>query len=479
MVENLHGARSGPCNYGPLALILAPTRELAAQIDEVFKKICRPFGLRTALLIGGVPLHRQFSLLKARPQIIIATPGRLEDHLRQRTLRLHTVNTLVLDEADRMLDMGFAPSIRRIASVVPKERQTLLFSATFPKEIEQLAGELLRNPEKIEISEAGTAAENVSQELWVIEHAEKVNILEKILGEKSGPVLVFTRTRHGARKLAKAICQMDYFAAEIHADRTLAQRTDALAGFKSGKYAILVATDIASRGIDVRNISMVVNYDLPDQPEDYIHRIGRTGRAGASGRSITFATPQQKKELFAVEKILKHHIPLSVHSPLDIVRRQETGRPGAIRRGTNFRQRVERPVTERFFESEVAAVRSISRNPEERKSSVASDKPRGNRTPNQLDQRNRHRSGNPSVHPRSSRHLQSKSAPSNGGGERTTRSISASSGNGGLSKAAYVHQPRKDKPRGFEGKILAGLVAPRPTGRVQTDRDGSKRNRPR
>jgi ATP-dependent RNA helicase RhlE len=301
---------------GQLGLVLAPTRELAQQIEETLHKL----GLRTALLIGGAPMGRQVAQLRAKPGVVVATPGRLLDHMGQRTADLRHVAIAVLDEADRMLDMGFAPAIRQILDATPKSRQTMLFSATMPKEIEDLAKGYQRDPLRIEVARAGTAAELVDQVLFVVPHEDKVQVLKSLLEEHTGTVLVFTRTRHGARKLAKSIRNLGHTAAEIHSDRTLPQRREALAGFKSGKHRVLVATDIASRGIDVKEISVVINYDVPEHPEDYVHRIGRTGRAGATGKAVTLATPEQNRDVRDIEKLMKAEISLSPSSPLPMDR---------------------------------------------------------------------------------------------------------------------------------------------------------------
>ncbi|MEA2551976.1 MAG: ATP-dependent helicase RhlE [Fimbriimonadaceae bacterium] len=295
---------------GQVGLILAPTRELALQIQETFQKL----NIKSALLIGGEPIHRQFKQLRANPSVLVATPGRLEDHLHQRSLDLRRVTIVVLDEADRMLDMGFAPAIRRILDQTPKERQTMLFSATMPREITDLANQYLRNPLRIEVAKSGTAAENVEHELVVLPHGDKPACLGDLLKEHNGTVLVFARTRHGARKLAKTVRGFGHSAAELHSDRTMEQRRAALKGFKTGTYRVLVATDIAARGIDVKDIGLVVNFDVPEKAEDYVHRIGRTGRAGASGRAITFATPEQQNDVRDIEKLLKSELPISARS---------------------------------------------------------------------------------------------------------------------------------------------------------------------
>ena len=308
---------------GQTGLVMAPTRELALQIEETFRK----FGVRTAVLIGGAPMGRQVSQLRGRPQVIVATPGRLLDHMMQRTVDLRYVSIAVLDEADRMLDMGFAPAIRRIMDAVPRKRQTMLFSATMPKEIEALANDYLLDPQRIEVASQGTAAELVTQELVIIPHEEKHDVLGQLLYENPGTVLVFARTRHGARKLAVAVRNLGHTADEIHSDRTLAQRRSALEGFKRGTYRVLVATDIAARGIDVKDITLVVNFDLPMTSEDYVHRIGRTGRAGAAGLAVTLATPDQHREIRDIERLLKSEFPVSARSTATLYRPKNVPKP--------------------------------------------------------------------------------------------------------------------------------------------------------
>lgn len=289
---------------GKRALVLLPTRELAMQVEETFQKIGRPINLRTALLIGGASMERQVQALRKNPHVIIATPGRLIDHLEHKILALHDVAILVLDEADRMLDMGFEPQIKRILQTVPKDRQTLLFSATMPAEIVKIANTYMQIPIRVEIARPGTAAKNVSQEMYFIDKPRKPNLLQKVLEEYRGSVLVFTRTKHGASKLTRILKRMGHTAAEIHSNRSLSQRRAALDGFKNGSYRVLVATDIAARGIDVKGIELVVNYDLPDQAEDYVHRIGRTGRAGQTGHAISFAMPDEKRDVRDIERLL-------------------------------------------------------------------------------------------------------------------------------------------------------------------------------
>ena len=286
-------------------LVLLPTRELAIQVSESLQSVGGGLGFRTSVLIGGAPEGPQKRSLEKNPRVIIATPGRLVDFLDQRILNLSNVQILVLDEADRMLDMGFAPQLNKILKALPKERQTMLFSATIPSEIMGLARQHMKLPINIEIAPSGTAAEKVVQEVFFIEREGKSQLLEILLTEYHGPVLVFTRTKHGARKLTRMVKGMGHAAAEIHSDRSLGQRRDALEGFKSGKYRVLIATDVAARGIDVVGIEVVINYDLPGNSQDYVHRIGRTARAGMAGRAISFATFDQRNDIRDIERLIK------------------------------------------------------------------------------------------------------------------------------------------------------------------------------
>ncbi|MFZ6014768.1 MAG: DEAD/DEAH box helicase [Patescibacteria group bacterium] len=294
-----------------IGLVVLPTRELALQADEVFRQIGKDIGLRTAVLIGGASMHLQIKSIKQKPHVIIATPGRLIDHLDQKTVTLDSVKVLVLDEADRMLDMGFAPQINKIIKSIPADRQTLLFSATMPADIVKLAGKYMNLPVQIEIARPGTTAEKISQELFVVNREDKIKLLKRLLAEHRGSVLIFSRTKHGAKKIARNIKNMGYTVADIHSDKSLSQRRDALDGFKSGKYRILVATDIAARGLDIKGIELVINYDLPEHAEDYVHRIGRTGRAGAAGLAISIATPDQRSLVEAIEQLIRSYLPIT------------------------------------------------------------------------------------------------------------------------------------------------------------------------
>lgn len=294
-------------------LIILPTRELAMQVDETLKKIGSSLGLKTAILIGGESMQKQIRMLRQNPNIIIATPGRLVDHLEHKRLSLSNVGILVLDEADRMLDMGFEPQIKKILEKVPKERQTMLFSATMPEEIVKIARSYMNLPLRVEVAPSGSTVQAVTQELFFVDRNEKLNLLKTLLNQYQGSILVFSRTKYGAKKIAISIRDMGHKSSEIHSNRSLNQRIESLEGFKIGRYRILVATDIAARGIDVSGIQVVINYDLPATPEDYVHRIGRTGRAGSVGHAISFATPDQGSEVRAIERLIKKNLPVTRH----------------------------------------------------------------------------------------------------------------------------------------------------------------------
>ena len=308
-----------------VGLVLAPTRELAIQIDEAFQALARSFGMRTACLIGGAPMPGQVQALRKNPNVVIATPGRLIDHISQWNFMPDEVTMLVLDEADRMLDMGFAPQISKILRVLPKDRQTMLFSATIPKEIIEIAATYMKLPVSVEIAPSGTTVEGVTQELFIVKREAKPRLLSKILAQYHGSVLLFSRTKHNAGKIKMSIRDMGYSAAEMHSNRSLGQRREALEGFKSGRYKVLVATDIAARGIDVSGIELVINYDLPEDAENYVHRIGRTARAGCRGHAISFATPDQSRDVRDIERLIRATLPVSEHPQIPSEKFSELG----------------------------------------------------------------------------------------------------------------------------------------------------------
>ncbi|MDD4179191.1 MAG: DEAD/DEAH box helicase [Candidatus Margulisbacteria bacterium] len=299
-------------------LVLVPTRELALQVDESLRKITSTSGIRTVVLIGGASMYNQVKELRRQPRILVATPGRLIDHLEQHTADLRDVEILILDEADRMLDMGFAPQIEKIMKHLPRERQTMLFSATMPPEIIKMARTNMKLPVQVEIAPTGTAAEKVTQEVFIVTKDDKPRLLAQLLDQYHGTVLLFSRTKRGASRIARGLRNMRHNAAEIHSDRSLSQRREALEGFKSGKYRILVATDIAARGIDVTGIELVLNYDLPEDAENYVHRIGRTGRAGQEGHAISFATPEQRGDIRDIERLIRTALPISKRPGLSV-----------------------------------------------------------------------------------------------------------------------------------------------------------------
>ncbi len=293
----------------PRALILTPTRELAVQVEQSVHTYNKDAGLRTLVMYGGTNIGQQIKALKKPIDIVVATPGRLLDHVQKRTLKLGTVETLVLDEADRMLDMGFIHDIRRVFSHLPEEHQTLLFSATFSKEIRTLAKELMTDPQEISVAPANSTTSLVTQNCVLTRQSDKRDLVSHIIRNNSWhQVLVFTRTKHGANRLAEKLAKDGLKATAIHGNKSQAARSKALEGFKKGKIAVLVATDIAARGLDIDNLPQVINFELPNVPEDYVHRIGRTGRAGRTGASLSLVDQSEVKYLHAIERLIKHNI---------------------------------------------------------------------------------------------------------------------------------------------------------------------------
>ncbi len=292
------------------ALIVTPTRELAAQVRQSVETYGRHLPLRADAIFGGVNMNSQIQRLRRGPDIIVATPGRLLDHVRQKTLDLSWVEILVLDEADRMLDMGFIHDIRKIIALLPQKRQNLLFSATFSDDIRALAGTLLKAPLEIEVARRNAAADNVAQTIYPMAQALKRDLLSHLVRAGNWRrVLVFVRTKHGADRLEKQLESDGIKAAALHGNKSQGARIKALADFKAGKVAVLVATDIAARGLDIDQLPHVVNFELPHVPEDYVHRIGRTGRAGASGEALSLVSQEEMKQLTAIERLLKREIP--------------------------------------------------------------------------------------------------------------------------------------------------------------------------
>jgi len=293
----------------PRCLILTPTRELAAQVEESVRTYGKHTTLRSLVMFGGVNINPQITALKKPLDILVATPGRLLDHMQQKTVDVSGVEVLVLDEADRMLDMGFIRDIRKILARLPNDRQNLLFSATFSDEIRALARGVLRNPAEVSVARRNTASELVAQCATLVEQAHKRDMVSYIIRESGWhQVLVFTRTKHGANRLAEKLVKDGLSAAAIHGNKSQAARTRALAGFKSGEVAVLVATDIAARGLDIDQLPQVINFELPNVPEDYVHRIGRTGRAGSTGSALSLVDPTEMKLLTAIERLIGRKI---------------------------------------------------------------------------------------------------------------------------------------------------------------------------
>ena len=291
-------------------LVLVPTRELASQVGESFRDYGSNLRFRTSILYGGVSINTQIDKIKKGVDIVVATPGRLLDHLNQKTLNLFELETFVLDEADRMLDMGFIRDIKKILKYLPEEKQNLLFSATFPNEIKSLADSLLNSPKRIQVKSNNSTADKVEQVVYPVDKSRKRELLAHCIKEENWfQVLVFSRTKHGANKLAQQLNKEGIDADALHGNKSQAQRTRALKDFKDSKTQVLVATDIAARGIDISLLPHVVNFDLPYVPEDYIHRIGRTARAGQEGKAISLVSADEHKLLFDIEKLLKSPIP--------------------------------------------------------------------------------------------------------------------------------------------------------------------------
>ncbi|MEK6671243.1 MAG: DEAD/DEAH box helicase [Nitrospirota bacterium] len=299
----------------PQALILAPTRELALQICTSIEKLGRSHHISATVVVGGSDMQAQIRGLRQRPDIIVATPGRLLDHMWNGTINLAPIKILVLDEADRMLDMGFAPQINQILDALPLERQTLLFSATLPTDVTRLVQASLNGAVRVMVTPHSTTAEGVTQAVHHTTSQEKTKLLVALLSAERGTVLVFVRTKSRVDRLGQTLEQAGHRVAVIHGDRSLPQRLRALDGFKRGQVRILVATDVAARGIDVANIGHVVNYDLPNCPEDYIHRIGRTARMKMTGRATSFVAFEERDQLRAIETLLGHSVPLAEGSP--------------------------------------------------------------------------------------------------------------------------------------------------------------------
>lgn len=302
---------TSPARHPVRALILTPTRELAVQVHESVQTYAKYLPLRSACIYGGVDIRPQMEELRRGVEVVVATPGRLLDHIEQRSIALNQVEIVVLDEADRMLDMGFIPDIRRILGLLPSQRQSLLFSATFSEEIKKLADTMLKSPQLIEVAKRNTVSETITHRVYPVPAAVKKELLVWLLREdKSNPqVLIFVSTKIECSRLSRHLQKEGITADAIHGDKNQQQRTDALEGFKAGTIRVLVGTDVAARGLDIDDLPYVVNYELPSTAEDYIHRIGRTGRAGKTGNAVSLVSPDEHQRLAAIEKLIKFKIP--------------------------------------------------------------------------------------------------------------------------------------------------------------------------
>ncbi len=320
---------TSPAKHPIRALVLTPTRELAIQVEESIKVYAKHTPLKSLVVFGGVDIRTQTPHLKTGVEILVATPGRLLDHVEQKTLNLGQVQILVLDEADRMLDMGFMPDLKRILALLPKQRQNLMFSATFSNEIKKLSDDFLTNPTLIEVARSNATADNVTQKVYTVEQSKKQALLTQLLLESNTKqVIVFTKTKLTASRLSKALQKEGIAAESIHGDKSQKERLEALDAFKAGKIMALVATDVAARGLDISDLPMVINYEIPSAPEDYVHRIGRTGRAGASGEAISLVCEDEEKYLVEIEKLIKRTIDketADIKAPVAGHRRSGTG----------------------------------------------------------------------------------------------------------------------------------------------------------
>jgi ATP-dependent RNA helicase RhlE len=309
LIERLVGG------HGTRALVLVPTRELAMQVEKVITELGRRQGIDAVLIVGGANMPQQERALRQSPDVVVGTPGRLLDHMWRGTLNLMEIRLVVLDEADRLLDMGFAPQITQLLDAIPEDRQMLLFSATMPEDVDTLARTRLRQPVRAQVASLGTTPSSAQQTVFHATREEKNSLLRRLVRQERGTALVFTRTKSRADRVGRMLLAEGVQAAVLHGDRTMGQRRDALEGFKRGKYRVLVATDIMARGIHVKDIAHVINYDVPNCPEDYVHRIGRTARAHATGRASTFVTPEEQQHLRAIERLLGRAVTVALGVP--------------------------------------------------------------------------------------------------------------------------------------------------------------------
>jgi ATP-dependent RNA helicase RhlE len=345
LLQHLSQRRERVAPHAARALILTPTRELAVQIDESLQIYGRHLKLRHAVILGGVSQHRQVQIMRQGVDVLVATPGRLLDLIQQKHVRLNAVSMLVIDEADRMFDMGFIRDVRRIVSYLPRQRQSLLFSATMPNEVAHLVAEVLRDPVRIDVSPKTVTADKIEQRVYFVPTQEKRPLLITLLADEAMKrVIVFTRTKHGANKVAEHLEKAGHRAAAIHGNKSQNARQRALEEFRQGRSRILVATDIAARGIDIDDVTHVINFELPDVAESYVHRIGRTARAGSAGVAIAFCDPSERPSLRAIEKLVKQNLTVVAgerHAPAG--KTEPAQRPSRFHRRTRGQGRQARP----------------------------------------------------------------------------------------------------------------------------------------
>lgn len=346
LIAGLMENRGRPAPKTAKALVLAPTRELAQQIVANLKPLVEGTPIKIGLVVGGQSINAQRNRLAKGTDLVVATPGRLIDHLDNKALRLDDTVFLVLDEADQMLDLGFIHALRKIAGLLPAERQTLLFSATMPKQMAEIAGAYLEDPVRVQVSPPGKAADKITQSVHFVEKSEKTRLLVDMLDKHRDELaLVFGRTKHGAERLMKQLCAAGYSADSIHGNKSQGQRTRALQAFRDGKTRVLVATDVAARGLDIPDVRHVYNFDLPNVPDNYVHRIGRTARAGADGAAIAFCAPDEMGALKDIQKVMGISIPVAGGEPWEVLpdpkarkgkgkgpRGQGAGKPGGGQR---------------------------------------------------------------------------------------------------------------------------------------------------
>lgn len=368
---------TSPAKHPVRALILTPTRELAIQVEQSVKAYAKHCHLKSLVVYGGVDIKTQTPHLKTGIEVLVATPGRLLDHIEQKTLNLSQVSMLVLDEADRMLDMGFMPDLRRILALLPKQRQNLMFSATFSKEIKKLADEFLTSPTLIEVARSNATNDNVTQKVYPVAQSDKEALVIQVLKEaQATQVIIFTKTKLTASRISKSLTNAGIESNPIHGDKSQKERIEALDAFKAGSIVALVATDVAARGLDITDLPMVINYEMPSSPEDYVHRIGRTGRAGASGIAISLVSPEEEKYLVEIEKLIKREIPketVTLDKPVrQSSRYNNQDQPsGASSKRTQKKKSSNDPWFDKPYEPSGKASKPMQMQPSNKKNSVA------------------------------------------------------------------------------------------------------------